>query len=98
MILARGTRFMRAKSARFRGRASGSLSAAAMIPRLAIRPFVRLRVDGLLMSRCPSGRNNPNAVITLGVGDEQKNSLGEPELYESLLAIVLTIVEYRNCE
>jgi len=50
------------------------------------------------MSRCPSGRNNPNAVITLGVGDEQKNSLGEPELYESLLAIVLTIVEYRNCE
>ncbi len=68
-----GVRFMRFRSAWFSGCASRSAHAASSMAPGLIGLGVGFEVVLLLISCCPTGRNNANALVSFGVGYERKN-------------------------
>jgi hypothetical protein len=52
----------------------------------------------LLMLRCASCRDEPEAPIVFGVNDRQDGALGHADQDEALLAIILTVVQSLDCK
>jgi hypothetical protein len=90
MNFARGMRFMRLKSCRVSGLASGSASAAAITSASVIgrsgsrRLPVLLEVVVLLMPGCSSGSDNPHTIAALGIHHENQRALDHADHGEHL--------------
>src|SRR5438105_10764074 len=92
---------MRAKSSRLTGCASGSARAAASISSGPIGRMglgVPLEVVVLLMPRCVSGRDQPNARFAFCVSHEQDLTANPADSEESLLAVIRAIIEAFKAE
>ena len=91
---------MRSRSDAVSGFASLSARAAASMASGGIALTVLPEIIVLLILQCPPCRNDPDALLTLRVCHEQHENVARREAddYESLLAIIFTIIHPVNSE
>src|ERR1700675_872516 len=95
MTFACGVRLIRLRWPAVSGCASLSARAAASMAATVMGLGVLLEVVVvLLILRRPSGRNNANVLLALGIGNKQQNfALGHADHHKPLFAVLMAVIE-----